>query len=43
MHRRKAQRPASAAVMARLDRAIHDKTKALSVLLDGWVKPGHDN
>jgi hypothetical protein len=29
--------------MARLDRAIHEKPNALSMLLDGPVKPGHDN
>jgi hypothetical protein len=29
--------------MARLDRAIHEKASALSMLMDGWVKPGHDS
>ncbi len=29
--------------MARLDRAIHEKSNALSMLLDGRVKPGHDS
>jgi hypothetical protein len=29
--------------MARLDRAIHESGKNLSSLLDGRVKPGHDN
>jgi hypothetical protein len=29
-------------VMARLDRAIHEKPNEFSVALDGRVKPGHD-
>jgi hypothetical protein len=29
--------------MARLDRAIHEKTNEFSAALDGRVKPGHDN
>jgi hypothetical protein len=33
----------SAAVMARLDRAIHERDKGPSRLLDGRVKPGRDN
>ena len=34
---------ANSAVMARLDRAIHERDKNFSKLLDGRVKPGHDN
>ncbi len=30
-------------VMARLDRANHEKSNALTMLLDGRVKPGHDS
>ncbi len=29
--------------MARLDRAIHEKSNEFSVALDGRVKPGHDS
>ncbi len=29
-------------VMARLDRAIHERPNEFSVELDGRVKPGHD-
>jgi hypothetical protein len=32
-----------AAVMALLDRAIHERGNDLSSSLDGRVKPGHDN
>jgi hypothetical protein len=30
-------------VMARIDRAIHEKIRCLKVLVDGRVEPGHDN
>jgi tetraacyldisaccharide 4'-kinase len=33
----------ASAVMARLDRAIQERDKDLSKLLDGRVEPGHDN
>jgi hypothetical protein len=33
----------SSAVMAALDAAIHEKERAFNRLLDGRVKPGHDN
>ena len=29
--------------MARLDRAIHERDRDFNALLDGRVKPGHDN
>jgi hypothetical protein len=35
--------PANSTVMARLDRAIHERCKIFSSLMDGRVKPGHDN
>jgi hypothetical protein len=31
------------AVMAALDAAIHEKHRTFNMLLDGRVKPGHDN
>jgi hypothetical protein len=30
-------------VMAALDAAIHEKHNTFNILLDGRVKPGHDN
>jgi hypothetical protein len=34
---------ANSGVMARLDQAIHAKMQDFSMLVDGRVKPGHDN
>jgi hypothetical protein len=34
---------AKSAVMARLDQAIYERGKNFNCLLDGRLKPGHDN